>query len=447
MFSFKGCFMNLSRRSAFKSLLGIGLAPMFLPKSVQGANERITVGMIGVGRQAVYANIKQFFEMKDVQIIAVCDVDSWRLDKAKTMVNETYAGIRDYDRYDVCTAYEDYRALLDRDDIDAVMNSTPDHWHVPISIDAIRKGKDVSCEKPLTLSIAEGRLLSDLATKNKRVFRTDSEFRSLQPFHRAVELVRNGRIGTIHTIRTGVPGSDIGCDPQPEMPVPKELNYGLWTGPAAMFPYTEKRVHPPKDYGRPGWMRVRNTCDGMICNWGTHLNDIAQWGNGTDRTGPVEVEGTGEYPKTKGLWNVLVGFDVKYTFANGVNMTYSMGNPFVRFEGDEGWVQVDYNGMKLTASSDSILKSKIKDDEIRFPLKSDKRDFIDAVKTRGQTLEDAEVGHRTNSLCQIAHIAIQIGKKLEWDPEQERFKNSDQANAMLTREMREPWTWDYFTGA
>jgi myo-inositol 2-dehydrogenase/D-chiro-inositol 1-dehydrogenase len=193
-------------------------------------------------------------------------------------------------------------------------------------------------------------------------------------------------------------------------------------------------------------MRVRNTCDGMVCNWGTHLNDIAQWGNGTDRTGPVEVEGVGEYPKTKGLWNVLVKFDLQYTFANGVKLFYVMDNPYVRFEGDEGWVQVNY-GKSLTASSDSILKSIIKDDEIHFPLKSDKRDFIDAVKSRGQTLEDAEVGHRTNSLCQIGHIAIQVGKKLEWDPDKEQFKNSDQANAMLTREMREPWTWDYFTGA
>jgi myo-inositol 2-dehydrogenase/D-chiro-inositol 1-dehydrogenase len=220
--------MNQSRRSALKRLLGLGMAPMFLPKSVIGANDRVTVGMIGVGRQTIFKNILQFFEMPDVQIVAVCDVDSWRLDKAKTLVNRTYRVKRASEIYDGCAAYEDYRELLDRNDIDAVMNATPDHWHVPISMDAIRKGKDVSCEKPLTLSIAEGRLLSDLVTKHKRVFRTDSEFRSIKSFHRAVELVRNGRIGTIHTIRTGVPSSDVGCEPQPVMPVPKELNYDLW---------------------------------------------------------------------------------------------------------------------------------------------------------------------------------------------------------------------------
>src|SRR5690606_37868598 len=151
-------------------------------------------------------------------------------------------------------------------------------------------------------------------TKHQRVFRTDSEFRSIPDMHRAVELVRNGRIGRIHTIRTGVPGTDVGCEPQPEMPVPEELNYEMWLGPAPQKPYTLLRVHPREDYSRPGWMRVRDTCEGMITNWGAHLNDIAQWGNGTDRTGPVSVEGRGSYPKEKGLWNVLIDFHVEYEY-------------------------------------------------------------------------------------------------------------------------------------
>jgi hypothetical protein len=210
-----------------------------------------------------------------------------------------------------------------------------------------------------------------------------------------------------------------------------------------MAEYTQKRVHPPHSYKRPGWMRVRDTCEGMITNWGAHLNDIAQWANGTERTGPVEVEGKGSYPK-EGLWNVLLDFEVQYTYADGTKMYYETSYPYVRFEGSEGWIQANYGGRELNASSDSILNSEIGPDETHFRLKSDKQDFIDCVKTRGQTLEDAEVGHRTTSLCQIGHIAIQRGKRLEWDPDTETFQNDPEANKMLHRPMREPWTWDRF---
>ncbi len=182
----------------------------------------------------------------------------------------------------------------------------------------------------------------------------------------------------------------------------------------------------------------------MITNWGAHLNDIAQWGNGTELTGPVEVEGKGSYPKMKGLWNVLNYFDLHYKYANGVTLNYTTDYPHVRFKGDEGWIQVNFEGLKISASSNKILKSKIEENEIHFPLKSDKQDFIDAVKTRGQTLEDAEVGHRTTSLCQIGHITVQVGKKLRWDPVKETFPDSPDANRMLHRKMRTPWTWDVF---
>jgi hypothetical protein len=176
----------------------------------------------------------------------------------------------------------------------------------------------------------------------------------------------------------------------------------------------------------------------MVTNWGAHLNDIAQWGNGTDRTGPVEVEGTGQYPRD-GLWNVLLSFEIRYKYASGVRLFYSISKPHVRFEGTEGWVQADYSSRALTAQPESILKSPIGPDEIHLPLKSEKRDFLDAVKTRGRTLADAEVGHRTNSLCQIGHIAIQVGRKLKWDPDAERFINDKTANRLLSRPMRSPW--------
>ncbi|MHC4507942.1 MAG: Gfo/Idh/MocA family protein [Planctomycetota bacterium] len=404
----------LTRRQFLKSSAAAGVAllsgPTIVPAPVFGANapsNRITIGMIGMGRQAYHSNLKFFLGAADAQVVAVCDVDTWRLDNARKAVEQHYAGERNAGAFKGCSTYRDFRELLERTDIDAVMISTPDHWHVPMAMAAARAGKDISCEKPLTLSIAGGRALSDTVRRYNRVFRTDSEFRSHACFQKACELVLNGRIGKVHTIRTGVPAGDVGGPPEPEMPVPQELDYQMWLGPAPCAPYTLNRVHPRESYNRPGWMRVPDYCEGMVTNWGAHLNDIAQWGNGTDRTGPVEVEGTGQYPR--------------------------------RFEGTEGWVQADYSSRALTAQPESILKSPIGPDEIHLPLKSEKRDFLDAVKTRGRTLADAEVGHRTNSLCQIGHIAIQVGRKLKWDPDAERFINDKTANRLLSRPMRSPW--------
>jgi predicted dehydrogenase len=426
---------SVAAASAFMS------APTILPAKVFGAeapSNRITVGMIGMGRQAYYSNLKSFLAASDVQVTAVCEVDTWRLDNARKAVEEHYGKKRASGTFKGCLVFKDFRELLYRQDIDAVMISTPDHWHVPMSIAAAKAGKDICCEKPLTLSIAGGRALSDTVTRYNRVFRTDSEFRSHACFQKACELVLNGRIGKVHTIRTGVPAGDVGGPPEPKMPVPDELDYDLWLGPAPYIPYTLKGVHPRQSYQRPGWMRVPEFCEGMVTNWGAHLNDIAQWGNGTDRTGPVEVEGKGEYPRD-GLWNVLLRFELEYKYADGVKLFYNISQPHVRFEGTEGWIQADYNDRSLKAEPASILKSPIGPDEIHLPLKSEKRDFIDAIKTRGQTLADAEVGHRTNSLCQIGHIAIQLGRKLRWNPDAEKFINDDAANRLLSRPMRSPW--------
>jgi myo-inositol 2-dehydrogenase/D-chiro-inositol 1-dehydrogenase len=437
---------NLTRRTFLRdsvgALAGAALwSPALVPSSVFGAHapsNRVTIGMIGMGRQAYYSNVKTFLGFPDVQVVAVCDVDGWRRENGRKAVEEHYAKGRPSGAYEGCTAHHDFRELLARPDIDAVMISTPDHWHVPIAIAAAKAGKDISCEKPLTLSIAEGRVLSDTVRRYGRVFRTDSEFRSHACFQRACELVLNGRIGKVHTIRTGVPVGDVAGPLEPTMPVPEELDYEMWLGPAPWAPYTVNRVHAPHKYDRPGWMRVRDYCEGMVTNWGAHLNDIAQWGNGTERTGPVEVEGTGRYPRD-GLWEVLLGFEIRYKYANGVELFYSTSHPYVRFEGSEGWIEADYNTRALKAQPESILTSALKPDDIHLPLKDEKRDFIDAVKTRGQTLEDAEVGHRTTSLCQVGHIAIQVGHQLAWDPEAERFLNDDAANRLLTRPMRSPW--------
>ena len=310
--------------------------------------------------------------------------------------------------------YKDFRELLARPDIDAVMISTPDHWHVPMAIAAVKAGKDVSLEKPITRYINEGRILADLVRRHKRVFRVDSEFRSLEPMHRAAELVRNGRLGKLHTIRTGSPREVFPDEPETVTPPPAELDYDLWLGPAPKVHYIQKRVHTPRDLkSRPGWMRNLDYCDGMITNWGTHLNDIAQWGAGTERTGPVEVKATGKFHDGK-VWNVLESFDAWYKFANGMELFYQMGTPHVRFEGDKGWIQVNYIADKLNPDGSrpatprfSRRRSAPRKSTSRFGAR--RPDFIECVKTRGQTLEDAEVGQRTTSLCHLAHIAIQLG--------------------------------------
>lgn len=424
---------TVSRRGFFRraGAAATAAAPWVISSNLLAGtppSDRITLGAIGVGRQGFNVNLQTFLQFPDVRVVALCDVDSSRLEHARQAVNEHY-GQADSDGVDT---YADYRRVLARDDIDAVMISTPDHWHVPMALAAVRAGKDVCCEKPLTLFLEEGRRLSDTVDRYGAVFRTDSEFRSIDTFHRACELVRNGRLGRLQEIDVGVPKRPRTCPPRPPQPVPEELDYQRWLGPAPRAPYHEARVHPQDGHGTPGWTRVRDYCEGVISNWGAHLIDIAQWGNDTDRTGPVEVEATGTYPQD-GLWDVLLDFEAEYRYASGVRMHYTINYPHVRFIGEDGWVEAAYGSDRLEAEPASLLNERIRPGEEHLRFKDEKRDFIDCVKTRGRTLEDAEVGHRTTSVCQLAHISIQAGEKhLKWDPDAERFTNSAAANR-LTR--------------
>ena len=441
-----------SRRGFLKrsAVLGATCAvPTIVPASALGQadkpapSERITVGMIGVGRQCLAFNLPFFVGQPDCEVVALCDVDRWRLGVTGERTASYYGDKKNRcPTVPECHRYVDFREVLDRKDVDAVMVSTPDHWHVPISAMAVKAGKDVSCEKPLTRSIAEGRLLSDLVTKQKRVLRTDSEFRAIKQFHRAVELVRNGRIGKLHTIRTTVPMGESKSPPFVAMPVPEELNYDRWQGPAQVRPYTEQRVHPREAYERPGWLNIFDYSNGMIQNWTAHLNDIAQWGNNTERTGPVDVEGHGKFPPPGSLWDVCYEFEYACTYANGVRLICKtdLGFPSTRFEGEEGWVQANFGGTPLVAEPESLLESTIGPDELHFPLIHEKRDFLDAVKAHGPTLEDAEVGHRTCSLGHLALISIRLGRKLNWDPDEEQFHDDDEANEMRALPPgRSPW--------
>jgi predicted dehydrogenase len=393
-----------------------------------------------------------FLRANDAEIVALCDVDRWRLQmesphwavKAKKEGCE-FSTLKD------CFRTGDFREVLSRKDVDAVMITTPDHWHVPIALAAVQAGKDVICEKPMGLCIAHGRILANAAAKSKCVFRLDSEFRSKPAFHKAVSLVRTGKIGQLKTIRFSAPSWNKPLPMQPAMPVPPDLDYDMWLGPTPMVPYTEKRVHAPKEcdesYSRPGWYANRNYCDGAISNWGYHMADTVQWGNNTEETGPVEIEGHGEFPPIDGLWNVLLGWDVRYRYANGVEVFYTNDSrtpetkgTFARFEGTEGWVCVWFGPERVDAEPKSILTAEVKPEDFPFPLKHEKRDFLDCVKTRGRTLEDAEVGHRSTSLTQLGYIACQVGRKLKWDPMAERFDGDDEANQLVCLPPgRAPW--------
>lgn len=437
--------MKNNRRAFLKhsaiGTLGTITIPTIISSSARGGSapsNLINVAVIGCGRQTVQFNIPQLLESKNAQIIAVCDLDSWRLANARKQVNDYYSKAKGAS-YNGCKTYDDYRKVLLSKDVDAVMIGVPDHWHVPLAIEAARAGKHVSLEKPISTCIAHGQKLVEAIKKYKIITRNDSEFRSTPIFARAVELVRTGTIGKIQKIYVAVPpeinGSALG--PQPNMPVPPELNYDMWLGPAWEAPYTENRVHAIKKYGRPGWMRVDSYCNGMISNWGAHLMDIAQWGNNTEYTGPVSVEGTGEFDK--GLWNSLNKFDIRYKYANGVEMYYKIERPYVRFEGTDGWVEVEYPD-KLRASSKAILEAKTGDKGAPFrDTLSDKEDFLRAVKTGKPSLEPLETAHRTISICQLGLISIKTGSALKWDSVKEEIIGDNAASAMLNVPIREKY--------
>ena len=417
---------TLSRREFLKSTAVAGAifaVPTIVPSSVFGANapsNRITIGSIGLGGMGT-GNMRGFKGKSGVEIAAVCDVDAGHLERARQI-----AGL------DGKSSYNDFRELIARDDIDAVVVATPDHWHVPTSIAAVRAGKDVYCEKPLTLTIAGGRALADEVKRYGRILQTGSQQRSGNEFRSACELVRNGRIGKLHTIKVGIPGNNRKCPPTWEVkPVPKGFDYDMWLGPAPWEPYTEQRCHYQFRF-------ILDYSGGQMTNWGAHYLDIAQWGIGADDTGPVEIEGKGDFPKS-GLFTTAKKADIEYTYANGVKLVLKIGGGNTRFEGSEGWVFVTRG--KIDAEPKSLLKEKIGPDEIQlYKSRDHKQNFLDCIKSRRDPIASAEIGHRSSTVCHLGNIAMLLGRKLKWDPEKERFTNDWAANRMVARSMRAPWS-------
>ena len=403
------------------------VAPFVVTRSVFAAppSKRITVGCIGVGSHGTGMNLKSYLAQSDAQVVAVCDVDSNHMNRARDMVNQKY-GNKD------CSTTKDFREILGRKDIDAVMISTPDHWHVLMSVMAMKAGKDVQCEKP-TLTIDEGKVLVKTARRYSRVFQTSTEDRSVAIYHRMAELVRNGRIGKLKTIKVTLPFSPgRPGDPTPQ-PVPKELDYDMWLGPAPEAPYTKDRVHF-------NFRWIWDYSGGVIPDWGTHLFDTAQWANDTERSGPVEVRGKGTFWDS-GLYDTAKEFHLEYTYGNGVKMTVDHGGTGIRFEGSEGWVESASWRKAVTASDPKILNSKIGPDEVHLYTnpKGEHRDFLDCVKSRKDPYFPVDIGHRISTLCHLGNIALKLDRPLKWDPKREQFIGDNEAKRMMSRPMRSPW--------
>jgi len=369
--------------------------------------------------------MKGFMSLPGTFIRSICDVDTIRVDNARRTAHVPRE-----------QGHSDFRELIARDDIDVVVISTPDHWHALIAIAAVKAGKDVYLEKPLAYSVTEGRAIVNAVKKYGRILQTGSHQRSDRRFRFACELVRNGRIGKLHTIKVEIPENS---RPNPliwkiDLP-PWYLDYDLWLGPALLKPYAELAVHYR-------WHFIYDTGSGQLTNWGAHMLDIAQWANDSQRTGPVEIVGKGIFP-TEGLFETPLHYDIKYTYDNGVVLyltTCRPGGPEtgVRFEGSDGWLFVSRE--RILANPPSILKSIIGPNDIHlYQSINHHQDFLDCIRLRKQPAAPVEVGHRSATVCHLGDIAVRAGQKLKWNPQEERFTNSEEANRLLGRTMRPPW--------
>jgi predicted dehydrogenase len=430
-----------TRRSFLKqtSLIAgtIGL-PTIVPSSVLGLDgqtapsNRIVIGCVGTGGKGRH-NLGQFLGFGDCQVVAVCDVDERHMHAARDQVNQHY-GNQD------CATTGDCRELAGRNDIDAICVSTPDHWHALATVAALDGGKDVYCEKPLANSVYEGRAICRAAARNGRIVQTGSHERSGEGRRMACELVRNGRIGKLHTIRINLPNTDPHhlqvkqwIEPQPEMPVPDELDWDRWLGHTPMAPYTEKRCHF-------WWRFILNYGGGEMTDRGAHVIDLAQLGAGKDHTGPVEYIAKGSR-NSSGLFDAFMDYVFINIYDDGLKMIGSTQEPRgLKFEGDEGWIFIHVHDPIVEASDPRILESVIGPDEIHLGRSpGHHRNFVDCVKLRQETMAPAEVGHRTGTICHLNNLAMKLGRAIRWDPVNEVVVGDEEANSLLRPEMREPW--------
>ena len=413
--------------------------PQFITSNALGApgvapaNDRVTVGFIGLGGHGIGRNLQMFLPQPDARIVALCDVDANNLARGRGVTEKFLKGKGRAGEMKDILMTGDFRRIIERSDIKAVMVSTPDHWHCLIATMAVRAGKDVICEKP-SHNIHEGRVLADAVKRHSAVFQTSTEDRSIAIYHRMAELVRNRVIGKLQRIIVTLPEAPRSPgDPTPR-PVPKGLDWNMWLGPAPWAPYCPGRVHFNFRY-------VRDTGAGILADWGAHQVDTAQWANDTERTGPIEVEGKGVRHKT-GLYDTYYKYDLTYRYANGVVLSIRSGGTALRFEGTDGWVGNTGWRRPVEASSPDILNAKIgpKGTHLFTCPDGEHRNFLDCVKSRREPYFPAEVGHRCCSVMHIGKIAMDLGRKLRWDPVVEKFPDDEQANRLTSRAMRAPWS-------
>ncbi len=443
---------DVLRRSVHAALAGFAF-PTIVPGSALGLgrrvapSNRVSLAVIGTGNQG-FNDINSFLRDDRVQIVAVCDVNResrgyWDgklggREPAKRLVEEHYAKDRASGTYRGCDTYVDFREVLGRNDIDAVEVCTPDHWHAIPVIEACQAKKDIYCQKPLSLTIAEGRAMSHAVARSGVVFQTGSQQRSDPHFRRACELVRNGRIGTLKSVRVGLPGgrtdyAKTGDHKQPE-PVPDGFEYNLWLGPAPEAPYAPARCHV-------NFRWILDYSGGQVTDWGGHHPDCAQWGMGTELTGPIEIRNAkGLFPPDP-LWNTATEFSFEAVYENGVTMLISNKEKMgVTWEGTEGTVYA--NRGKHETNPKSIDETEIGPNEIHLYKSDDHfRNFIDCVISREPTAAPVEVAHRSITICHLGNIAMRLGRdRLRWDPRTERIIGDDEASALLSRPYREPWS-------
>ncbi len=440
-----------TRRRFLQATTAAIAAPYIVPASVLGArapSNRIHVGCIGIGNQGNLI-LNRFLKLEDVQVVAVCDANrgsgGYKDEKqflgrepAKKTVDAYYASERKSGSFQDCDMYGDFRELLDRDDIDAVTIVTPDHWHAYMAILAAEKGKDIYCEKPLALTIGQGRAIVDAVKKYDRVFQTGSHERSNPNVRQACEAVRKGAIGKVKRIITHV-GKNNKVGPGPgwkPMPVPDGFDYDMWLGPAPQAPYHKDRC----------LYRFRFNYDyagGQVANFGAHSNDMAQWGLGMDASGPVEIECLQrEFLPEGSLFNTATITKFRCLYEDGTELICQTDTPSVqcRFEGEKGFVQIQNKGAKFIADPESITEGKMSDREMKLEHDTDhQRNFIDCVKSRETPVASAEIGHRSATVCHLGNISVRLNAKLKWDPVNEHFIDNAEANKMLWSDMRSPW--------
>ena len=433
---------KMDRREFFQTGAGLVIAasvfPTIVPSTVFAKNgavlpgNKITMGCIGVGWQGT-SNMNNFLKEPDVQVVAVCDLDKNHLENARNLVNKKY-GNQD------CSVYHDFRELLARDDIDVVSLGLPDHWHAIPAIAAAEAGKDIYGEKPFSHTLGEGRAMCNAVKRYDRIWQTGSWQRSQSNFRFGSELVRNGRIGRVHTVEVGLPSGHTdfaGTKGQDQITAPpKELDYNFWVGPAPFIPYSKSHVHK-------NWRWMLQFGGGQLMDWVGHHLDIAHWGLGLEYTGPIEIEGHGDYPKT-GHYNTATKYRIHTKYANGVKIIIAGGYPEIRggtkWIGDDGWIWVNRGG-RIEAEPKKLLLEKIRPEEIHlYHSPGHWRNFIDCVKTRKTTIAPAEVAHRSASPGHLGQISMLLERKIVFDPDTEEIIGDPEASRMLCNSMRAPWT-------